>query len=180
MQDLVKSSKFLSFVLRHRPDKIGLKLEENGWAVTTELLEKLNSNNFPCDFEKLKSIVENDNKQRYAFSEDFLKIRASQGHSIKVDLGLLPKVPPGTLFHGTAGYNIPSIKKQGLLKAKRHHVHLSINEETAIQVGGRHGKPVVLRVKAIEMTRIGHVFYQSENGVWLTDTVPPEFLVFPS
>ncbi len=180
MQDLVKSSKFLSFVLRHRPDKIGLELDENGWALTSDLLEKLNSNGYRCDFEQLKSIVENNNKKRYAFSEDFLKIRANQGHSVEIDLGLKPKMPPEILYHGTAIQNLSSIKKQGLIKGKRHHVHLSAEEGTAIQVGGRHGKPVVLKVKAGEMNRSGLLFFQSENGVWLVDSVPPDFLISPS
>lgn len=180
MQDLVQSSKFLSFVLRHRPDKIGLELDENGWASTADLLEKLHSNGHHWDLEQLKSIVENNNKKRFAFSEDFQRIRANQGHSVEIDLDLKPTAPPEILFHGTAIQHLPSIKKQGLTKAKRHHVHLSSEEGTAIQVGGRHGKPVVLKVKAGDMQGNGHAFYCSENGVWLTDSVPPEFLVFPS
>ncbi|MBI1225548.1 MAG: RNA 2'-phosphotransferase [Bacteroidetes bacterium] len=180
MQDPVKSSKFLSLVLRHQPDKIGLVLDQNGWVGTSDLLEKLNYHGFKIDLEQLKIIVQNNNKQRFAFSDDFQKIRANQGHSVSIDLALEPKCPPEILFHGTAHQNLESIKKHGLVKAKRQHVHLSSDEKTAIQVGGRHGKPIVLFVKSGEMHQAGHTFFQSENGVWLINSVPIQFLIFPS
>jgi putative RNA 2'-phosphotransferase len=179
MKDLSKSSKFLSLVLRHRPELIGLKLDESGWASTTDLIEKLNENSYSCDLDMLKSIVETNNKQRYAFSPDYQKIRANQGHSLDIDLKLAAQAPPEILFHGTAVQHLPSIKLQGLLRGRRHHVHLSADLQTALNVGGRHGKPVVLEVLAGEMQRCGFSFFKSENGVWLTEAVPANFLYFP-
>lgn len=180
MKDLSKSSKFLSLVLRHRPELIDLELDAGGWASTSELIEKLNENGYSCDFDSLKSIVETNNKQRYAFSPDFQKIRANQGHSLDIDLDLTAQVPPEILFHGTAVQNLPSIRLQGLLRGARHHVHLSAEVQTAVNVGGRHGKPVVLEVQAGEMQRCGFSFFKSENGVWLTEAVPANYLNFPS
>jgi putative RNA 2'-phosphotransferase len=179
MKDLVQSSKLLALVLRHRPDKIGLQLDENGWAATDELLSKLNEHRFPFDFELLKMVVETNDKQRFIFSDDLSKIRANQGHSVEVDLDLPSKTPPSFLYHGTAEKNLDSIKKQGLHKANRHHVHLSAETDTAMKVGGRHGKPVVLKVHSGEMRMDGFQFFQSENGVWLTDSVPSKYLSFP-
>lgn len=173
MSSNVKISKYLSLVLRHRPEKIGLQLDDNGWAEVTELLEKLP---FPLDFAKLKNVVETNDKQRFAFSDDLKKIRASQGHSVQVDLGLQATAPPEILYHGTATKNLWSINGQGLKRGNRHHVHLSPAVETALRVGGRHGEAVVLKVLAGEMHRSGHSFFQSENGVWLVDEVPTEFL----
>jgi putative RNA 2'-phosphotransferase len=178
MKDLVQFSKLLALVLRHRPDKIGLQLDENGWAATEELLLKLNEHGFLYDFKVLKMVVEKNDKQRFIFSEDFSKIRANQGHSVEVDLDLPSKTPPSFLYHGTAEKNLDSIRKQGLHKASRHHVHLSTDTETAKKVGGRHGKPVVIKVHAGEMQIDGFQFFQSENGVWLTDAVPPKYLSF--
>ncbi len=179
MKDLVKSSKLIALVLRHRPDKIGLELDANGWADTQELLEKLNHHGHRFDLELLKEIVATNDKKRFVFSEDLSKIRANQGHSIEVDLNLAPKTPPSFLFHGTAEKNLLSIQKLGLIKGSRHHVHLSAEAETAKKVGSRHGKPVVLTVHAGEMRMEGHQFFQSENGVWLTDAVPAKYLAFP-
>jgi putative RNA 2'-phosphotransferase len=179
MKDLVKSSKLIALVLRHRPDKIGLELDKNGWADTAELLQKLNEHGHPFDLELLKEVVETNDKKRFVFSEDFAKIRANQGHSVVVDLNLDPKTPPPFLFHGTADKNLASIKQSGLIKGSRHHVHLSADEETANKVGGRHGKPIVLTVLSGEMRMDGHQFFQSENGVWLTDAVPAKYLTFP-
>lgn len=180
MKDLAKSSKFLSLVLRHRPEEIGLQLDANGWASTTDLIERLNEHGFSCDFDSLKSIVDNNNKQRYAFTADFQKIRANQGHSLEIDLKLPVKTPPEVLYHGTAIQHIASIENLGLVKGNRHHVHLSSDISTALMVGGRHGKPIVLEVRAGEMHRCGFEFFQSDNGVWLTETVPSTFLKFPS
>jgi putative RNA 2'-phosphotransferase len=167
-------------VLRHRPEKIGLQLDPNGWTSVTDLLEKMTAHGVTIDLPLLKKLVESSDKQRFAFSADGSKIRANQGHSVKVDLGLAPAQPPGALFHGTAAQHLISIKKNGLDKGRRHHVHLSPDRETAYKVGSRHGKAVVLTVLAGEMQRAGHVFYKTENGVWLVDAVPAEFIEFPT
>jgi putative RNA 2'-phosphotransferase len=173
-----KSSKFLSLVLRHKPETIGLDLDKNGWAETHVLLEKLANNNHRIDLKTLKEVVANNDKKRFAFNADKTKIRASQGHSIKVKLGYTVVEPPEMLFHGTATRFLESIQKQGLLKGNRHQVHLSKNKDTATKVGSRHGKVVVLRVKAAEMHKAGFEFFVSENQVWLTDYVPVEYLEF--
>lgn len=176
---LIPLSKFLALVLRHRPQQIGLSLDPQGWAQVNELLEKANRAGIPLTRELLAEIVESNDKKRYAFSPDGLKIRASQGHSLPVDLGLEPVAPPEILFHGTACHNLDSIKAQGLLRRQRTHVHLSPDEGTAIRVGQRHGAPVVLRIRAAQMARDGYVFYRSANGVWLTEQVLPAYIDFP-
>lgn len=176
----VKTSKFLSLVLRHKPDTIGLALDKNGWANTKELLEKVNGYDINLTLDELKTVVENSDKKRFQFSADLSKIRANQGHSIEVDLELTERVPPEILFHGTAEPNLKSIKEKGLLKGERHHVHLSLEKETAQEVGQRYGKPIILTINAGEMHRQGHKFYQSQNGVWLVDTVLPIFIKYPS
>jgi len=173
-----KISKFLSLVLRHKPETIGLDLDENGWAETQVLLEKLANNNKKIDFRTLEEVVANNDKKRFAFNADKTKIRASQGHSIKVELGYAAVEPPEMLFHGTATRFLDSIQKQGLLKGNRHQVHLSKEIDTATNVGSRHGKVVVLKVKALEMHKAGFEFFVSENQVWLTDQVPVEYLEF--
>lgn len=173
-----KISKFLSLVLRHKPQVIGLDLDDNGWAETQELLEKLAKNNRKIDLETLEEVVANNDKKRFAFNADKTKIRASQGHSIEVKLGYAPVEPPEILFHGTATRFLDSIQKQGLLKGNRHQVHLSQNIETASNVGSRHGKVIVLKVKALDMYKAGFEFFISENQVWLTDHVPVEYLDF--
>lgn len=174
-----RKSKFLSLILRHRPEVIGLNLDDNGWASVEELLAKAPKGQMRISFEELKEVVDNNDKKRFAFSEDFTMICANQGHSLKVDLKLEEKTPPGLLYHGTATHNIGSIKGQGLIKGQRHHVHLSADKETAMKVGGRHGKPVVLTIAAMNMYQSGIIFYQSENGVWLTDHVAVQFISFP-
>ncbi|MCC6723707.1 MAG: RNA 2'-phosphotransferase [Saprospiraceae bacterium] len=179
MKDLVNSSKLIALVLRHRPDKIGLSLDQNGWASTDELLHKLNEHGHRFDLDLLKSVVENNDKKRFIFSKDLTKIRANQGHSVDVDLGLAPKDPPTILYHGTAEKFINSIQKSGLVKGSRQHVHLSADLDTARKVGSRHGTPVVLTVHSGEMRMDGHSFFQSENGVWLTESVPVQYLGFP-
>ncbi|MCB0518882.1 MAG: RNA 2'-phosphotransferase [Lewinellaceae bacterium] len=176
MKDIIRLSKFLSLVLRHRPEKIGLALDANGWAEVTDLLEKMNQNGYPIDPQLLAKVVETSDKQRFALSADGTMIRANQGHSVRVDLGLKPVVPPELLFHGTATKNLNSIHKLGLHKGKRHHVHLSADKATAAKVGGRHGKAVVLKIMAGKMHRSGHLFYRSENGIWLVEAVPVEFI----
>ncbi len=172
----IRISKFLSLVLRHKPETIELRLDASGWTHTNELLEKLNSNDFEISIEDLKQVVANNDKKRFQFSEDYSKIRASQGHSLKVDLALEEKTPPDLLYHGTAEKNLTSIKKQGLLKGQRHHVHLSSDAVTARRVGMRYGKPVVLKVDSKRMMEEGVTFYQSANGVWLAEHVQPEYL----
>lgn len=172
-------SKFLSLILRHKPEKINIQLDNFGWANVDELIEKCNSFGVKFTKEELDYVVENNSKKRLAYSEDGLRIRASQGHSIKIDLGYEAVTPPEFLFHGTATRFLESIRKTGLDKRNRHHVHLSSNEETATSVGKRHGKLALLIVKSKEMHEAGHEFFVSENQVWLTDSVPVEFIVFP-
>ncbi len=172
-----KLSKFLSLILRHKPEEVGLELNNNGWADTSELINKLNQKGKQIDFETLDLLVQNSDKQRFAFNEDKTKIRANQGHSISIDLGYKQKTPPEFLYHGTASRFMDSIYKQGIQKQNRHHVHLSKDINTAVSVGKRHGKPVVLKVLAAQMLQEDFVFYESKNGVWLTDEVPTKFFI---
>jgi putative RNA 2'-phosphotransferase len=171
-------SKFLSLILRHKPETIELALDENGWARVDELITKANQKNVPLTLDRLKRIVETNDKKRFFFSEDGKRIRASQGHSIHVDLQLKEAVPPPQLFHGTAQKNLDSIKKQGLIKGRRHHVHLSADRQTAKNVGARYGKPIIISINAAAMHRDNFLFFQSENGVWLTEAVPALYLEF--
>ena len=177
-RDLVRISKFLSLVLRHEPEKAGLTLDPNGWVGVDEMLAGAARAGVRISPEVLRTVVETNDKKRFAFSEDGLRIRASQGHSVEVDLDLAPVVPPEVLYHGTATRFLDSIRAQGLLRQERRHVHLSGDEATAVKVGSRHGKPVVLRVRAGAMHSDGHLFFLSANGVWLTETVPPAYLEF--
>ncbi len=172
----IKLSKFLSLVLRHQPELIGIEVDEQGWVSVSELRKKAAAYGKAFSMEMLEYIVDTNSKKRFAFSEDKRKIRASQGHSIEIDLGYQPQVPPAILFHGTATHVVESILQSGLEKRKRTHVHLSADHDTAIKVGSRHGMPVIFEVAAKEMQAAGHLFYLSENGVWLTDAVPAEFL----
>jgi len=169
-------SKFLSLILRHQPEVIGIQLDKNGWADVEELLEKMNTQGKGVDRAMLEKIVENNSKQRFAFSEDKRKIRANQGHSVAVDLEFTPAMPPTLLYHGTAERFLVSILEQGLQKRSRQHVHLSTDRATAVMVGKRHGKAVVLVVSAGEMYKDGYEFYHSENGYWLTDHIPTQYL----
>jgi putative RNA 2'-phosphotransferase len=171
-KDLVRDSKFLSYVLRHAPDPIGLTLGEDGWVAVDELLAKAAAAGKPLDRDTLEEIVATSDKKRFSLSEDGSRIRAAQGHSVTVELGLTPVVPPETLYHSTATRFLDSIRAEG----SRQQVHLSGDETTATAVGQRHGKPVVLRIASGAMHRSGHAFYRADNGVWLTDRVPPEFL----
>ena len=163
----------MSYVLRHRPDSIGIEMDKAGWVNISELLEKSNNG---LTLDMLNEIVAEDAKQRYAVSEDGLRIRANQGHSIEVDLELKAAIPPVTLYHGTYTDAVAVIMKQGLKKMKRHHVHLSADPVKAKEIGARRGKPVVLTIDTREMVKQGIKFFISENGVWLTDSVAPEFL----
>lgn len=173
-----RTSKFLSLVLRHKPETIGLQLDREGWAETNELIAKMNSSDHQLSFDDLKLVVENNEKKRFVFSEDLSRIRANQGHSLQVDLNLKSQTPPDVLFHGTATRNIKSIQDKGLLKGQRHHVHLSVEEKTAKNVGQRYGEPIVLKILAKQMFQQGFLFYCSENGVWLTEHVSVEFIKF--
>jgi putative RNA 2'-phosphotransferase len=172
----VHISKFLSRVLRHRPQQIGLTLDEAGWTPVADLLAACDRQGFPFSLAELQAVVADNDKARFAFSADGTLIRANQGHSIPVNLGYTPLAPPDSLFHGTAMRFLTSIQQQGLVKGRRHHVHLSPDVETARRVGQRHGEPVVLQVASGAMHRDGHVFYQSANGVWLVEAVPPHYL----
>lgn len=169
-------SKFLSYVLRHKPETIGLTLDSQGWASVSELLAK---STVTMNAHDLESAVVNNEKQRFAMSPDGQFIRANQGHSVKIDLGLTPSAPPEILFHGTVEKFLESILAQGLQPQSRLQVHLSKDIETAQTVGARRGKPVILRIKAGEMHRAGFSFFLSQNGVWLTDSVLPNFLITP-
>jgi putative RNA 2'-phosphotransferase len=173
-------SKRLSYVLRHRPDSIGLQLDETGWASVAELLEKLAHQGVTVTRGDLETVVAENDKKRFAFSTDGSRIRASQGHSVAVDLGYEPASPPDTLFHGTASRFVESIHREGLMRGSRAHVHLSIDHETAIRVGRRHGNPVVFVVEAQRLSAAGHLFYLSDNGVWLTEHVPVPYLTLAS
>ena len=176
MADLVRTSKFLSLILRHQPDAAGIALDRQGWADVPALLAGMQKAGHPVTAEMLEEIVRTDEKQRYSFNAEHTKIRANQGHSVHVELGLEPVQPPETLWHGTASRFLDSIMQEGLKAMSRQYVHLSPDEETARKVGQRHGKPVILRVDAGQMHRDGFLFYRAENGVWLTDYVPREYL----
>lgn len=177
MKDQTKRlSKFMSLVLRHKPETIGLKLDAQGWAKVDDLLEKMNQHGKRINRRLLEQVVATNDKKRFTFDADGTRIRANQGHSIQIELGYVPETPPEILYHGTARRFIDSIFKSGLEKRQRHHVHLSADIPTALNVGGRHGKPVILEVLAGAMSEQGHAFYRSKNGVWLTDHVPTEFL----
>jgi putative RNA 2'-phosphotransferase len=169
-------SKFMSLVLRHKPEEIGLMLDENGWADVQELIEKLNTKGANINIAIINEVVETNDKKRFAFNEDKTKIRASQGHSIEVELDLKETIPPDILYHGTATRYLESILKTGLQKQSRQHVHLSTTVETAKAVGTRHGKPVILIIDAKTMLETGHKFFLSANNVWLTDAVPSQFI----
>lgn len=176
---LVRISKFVSKVLRHAPESVGLRLDEAGWVDVDDLLAAAKGAGVALDRPTLERVVADNDKQRFALSPDGRRIRASQGHSVTVELGLAPLEPPDVLFHGTADRNLDSIRAQGLVPGRRTHVHLSADEATAVNVGRRHGRPVVLRVRAGGMHRAGHPFYRSDNGVWLTAAVPPVHIDIP-
>lgn len=169
-------SKFLSLILRHQPETIQLKLDENGWAEVDELITKSAKGRMHFSFEDLKEVVETNNKKRFAFNEDQTKIRASQGHSIDIDLAINTVQPPDFLYHGTAEANISSILEKGIEKRSRQHVHLSADKETATKVGMRHGKPIILTIRTGDMHHDGILFYLSANNVWLTDFVETKYI----
>jgi len=179
-KETIRTSKFLSLVLRHEPERVGLKLGEAGWVSVDELLQALNSHGVALTLDQLKHIVATSDKKRFAFSEDGLRIRTSQGHSVEVDLEYQPQTPPEILYHGTATRFLDGIRKDGLQKMGRHDVHLSAETKVTVQVGSRHGKPALLTIRAGEMHRAGFVFHCSPNGVWLVDQVPSQFIEFPT
>jgi len=172
----IKLGRFLCLILRHHPEAAGITLDEHGWADVGELLDGVCSTGRWIDRETLERIVREDNKQRYSFSEDHTKIRANQGHSIPVDVELRKVQPPRYLYHGTATQFLPSIQVEGIKRMNRQYVHLSPDYQTAIAVGRRYGVPVVLQVDARAMAQNGMTFFCSENGVWLCEYVPPEYL----
>ena len=172
-------SKLLSLILRHHPESIDLSLDEEGWANVDELLSKLPLKFVFMSFEELAFLVENNDKKRFSFSADTSKIRANQGHSLDVNLQLAPQKPPAVLFHGTVQRFIEAISTEGLSKMSRQYVHLSKDEETAIKVAQRRGKPIVLKVNAEQMYQDGYYFYCSDNGVWLTESVPANYIEIP-
>lgn len=170
-------SKLLSLVLRHQPEHIGLTLDANGWAEVNALLEGINANETtPLTFATLQQIVANNDKKRFMLSDDGSRIRANQGHSVAVDLQLEVKIPPPVLYHGTATRFLDGILQTGLKPQQRQHVHLSDNLETAMSVGQRYGKPVILLIDTQAMSKQGYQFYQAQNNVWLCNDVPTDFI----
>ena len=172
---LKETSKYISLILRHKPEVIGITLDEHGWANVDELIAGITKTH-QIDMATLERIVAEDEKQRYSFNEDRTLIRANQGHSIPVDVELDEKEPPEFLYHGTGEKYVASIDAQGLVPKSRLYVHLSSDVDTARKVGQRHGKPVIYIVKSGEMYKAGYKFYRSVNGVWLTKNVPVEHL----
>jgi putative RNA 2'-phosphotransferase len=174
---LVKISKYLSKHLRHQPERIGIELADGGWVKVDELLAACKKADFKISHEELELVVANNDKKRFSFDETGTLIRANQGHSIEVDLQLEAQIPPEILYHGTGDKSVASILETGLNKMSRHHVHLSLDIETAKKVGARHGKPILLVVNTAKMYEDGCIFYCSDNGVWLVDNVPPKYLM---
>ena len=171
-----QTSKFLSLVLRHAPERIGIVLDAQGWTSVDDLIAKANAAGVPLDHATLGEIVATSDKQRFTLSPDGARIRAAQGHSVDVDLDLQPAVSPAVLFHGTARANIDAILAEGLKPGKRRHVHLSLDADTARRVGMRHGTPVIFEVAAGRMHADGILFWQADNGVWVTDAVASAYL----
>jgi putative RNA 2'-phosphotransferase len=178
-KETTRISKFLSLILRHQPEQVGLKLGEAGWVSVDELLQAVNGHGVALTLDQLKHVVATSDKKRFAFSEDGQRIRASQGHSVEVDLQYPPQMPPELLYHGTAVRFLDSIRQHGLQRMERHDVHLSAETKVTVQVGSRHGKPALLTIRASDMHRAGFVFRCSANGVWLVDHVPPQYIQFP-
>lgn len=175
-KNLKHISKFMSLVLRHKPEEIGLHLDDNGWADVSELIERMNAKGIKATIEIINEVVATNEKKRFAFNDDKTRVRASQGHSVDIDLALKPAEPPEFLYHGTGEKNVNVILAEGIQKRSRQHVHLSADKETAVNVGSRHGKPIVLIVLSGEMYQDGKLFYLSANGVWLTDFVETKYI----
>lgn len=178
--DQVRVSRTLSRVLRHDPAAAGVSLDDAGWASVPELLAGLADRGVTVTRDELVAVVAGSDKQRFELDTVTDRIRARQGHTVPVDLGLAPATPPPVLYHGTPARNVASILRDGLRRGQRHHVHLSPDEETAHRVGARRGNPVVLEVDAAAMAAAGHEFYLTSNGVWLTDAVPPAYVTGPT
>jgi putative RNA 2'-phosphotransferase len=175
---LTETSKFLSYVLRHEPQAIGIELDSQGWVAIDELIQAANKSGKHFDRDLIQQVADTSEKKRFTISEDGLRIRAAQGHSTEsVQIDYPQKIPPEYLYHGTATRFVESIKQQGLIPGKRHHVHLSQSVETAIEVGKRYGKPHIFTINAKSMHDAGFLFYCSENNVWLTEKVPVEYLL---
>ena len=174
-----QTSKFLSLVLRHRPESIGIRLDEAGWTSVDELLTRMRRHGRALSRKQLEQIVRTNDKRRFALSEDGTRIRANQGHSVKVELGYESADPPEILYHGTPERFVPSILREGLNKGERHHVHLHADRQVAKTVGKRRGRPVILVIRAKDLNEAGHEFFVTPNQVWLTDHVPPSFIELP-
>ncbi len=172
---LTQASKFITLILRHKPETIGITLDEHGWANVDELIKGI-ADRQPFDMAMLEEIVATDEKQRYSFNEDKTLIRVNQGHSIPVDVELEEKEPPAILYHGTGIKYKVSIEDKGLIPKSRLFVHLSADRETALKVGSRHGSPIIYRINAAQMHKDGYKFYLSKNAVWLTESVPAKYL----
>jgi putative RNA 2'-phosphotransferase len=170
---------FLSYLLRHHPETEGLSLDEHGWAVIDEMLATKGSRKHGLTRDLLERVVAENDKQRFEVDDNWTRIRARQGHTLAVRVDLKEAIPPEFLYHGTASRNLPSIRKNGLHRGKRHHVHFSLDPASAKNVGSRHGRPVVLRIRTREMHEDGHQFFLSGNNVWLIESVPPEYINFP-
>ncbi|HEX2174144.1 MAG TPA: RNA 2'-phosphotransferase [Dehalococcoidia bacterium] len=173
---LVRVSKYLSRHLRHQPERLGLALAPGGWVRVADLLRACAAKGFPISQAELREVVAHNDKQRFAFDAMGAFIRANQGHTITMDLDLESLAPPPVLYHGTGRRSVASIVRDGLRRMTRHHVHLSADVATARRVGARHGRPVVFAVDAAAMEQAGFTFYRSANGVWLVESVPPEYL----
>ncbi len=178
-RQLISTSKFLSLILRHRPETVGLQLDSDGWVNISELITAAAASGKQLDHDLLLRVMYENDKQRFAISDDGHRIRANQGHSVSVNLGLKPRTPPETLYHGTVERFINSIREQGIISGARQYVHLSADTLTSSIVGQRRGKPIVLLVLAQKMADAGNPFFLSQNGVWLTGHVPPNFIRFP-
>jgi putative RNA 2'-phosphotransferase len=176
--EVTAASKFLAYVLRHDPGAVGLELGEGGWVAVSALAEAAARHGRPLPAELVHRVVAAPGKRRFEVRDGL--IRAAQGHSVPVDLGLAPAQPPAVLYHGTVARFLPAIRDRGLLPGQRVHVHLSAEQRAAAVVGARRGRPVVLRVDAAGMAAAGHEFFRAANGVWLTAAVPPGFLAFPA
>lgn len=176
--DDVKLGKFLSLILRHKPETIGITLDKNGWVDVVELIEKIKLSGRYIDMEILERIVRENNKRRYSFDENKEKIRANQGHSIEVELNLKEMIPPTILYHGTATRFLESIREKGIVKGNRQYVHLSKDIETARNVGKRHGEVVILPIDIEGLEKIGHKFYLAENKVWLSNDISSKYILW--
>ena len=174
--DLNNISKYMSLILRHKPDVIGIELDEHGWANVNDLISGIEKDNHGFNFELLEEIVRSDSKQRYSFNDDKSLIRANQGHSVNVDVELKEKEPPEYLYHGTGEKYVKFINQDGLIPKSRLYVHLSKDIKTAENVGKRHGKEIIYRINSGRMYRNGYKFYLSENGIWLTKEAPVKYL----